>query len=147
MTTIAYRDGVLAGDGLYHRGGWKMGNTHQKVWKTPDGRLVGICGDAAHVSKLVAWLLCPPRKRTTERPKLEKDTGTVVEVFGNGKARYYEHDYFHPVNDRYWSVGSGSIAALVAMDMGADAVRAIKIAAKRDDSTGGRISAVKLKEK
>lgn len=147
MTTIAYRSGVLASDTLYSRSGWKMGKTFRKVAKTVDGRLLGLCGDAAHASRLFDWLRLPPKKRDTDRPKLDKDSGTIVEVLPNGNARYYEHDYFHPQNDKYWAIGSGGIAALVAMDMGADAMGAIKAAMRRDDSTGGRVCAVKLKEK
>lgn len=145
MTTIAYRDGVLAGDSLCCRAGWKVGATFRKVFKTPDGRLIGLCGDAAHIMKLVEWLMMPPKNRLGERPRLDKDTGTVVEVLSNGKARYYEHDHYHDTNDRYWSVGSGSIAALVAMDMGADAATAVRAAARRDDSTGGKVRTVRLK--
>lgn len=146
MTTIAYRDGVLAGDSLYIRGGWKMGTTFCKVFKTPDGRLLGLCGDAAHAMKLVEWLKLPPKDRCDERPALDKDAGTVVEVLRSGKARFYEHNHFHDNRERYWSVGSGSVAALVAMDMGANATRAVKAAIRRDDSSGGPVRSVKIRD-
>lgn len=143
MTTIAYRDGILACDSLYSRGGWAMG-VCQKVWKTCDGRLIGVCGDFAHALRLVHWLRQPESKRTGDRPTLDKDTGTVVEVMPNGKARYYEFGHWHPQTNRYWAVGSGSIAALVAMDMGADATGAIKAAIRRDESSGGRVRSVRI---
>jgi ATP-dependent protease HslVU (ClpYQ) peptidase subunit len=44
-----------------------------------------------------------------------------------------------------YALGSGSPFALTAMDMGADAVTAVKMAAKRDVSTGGKIRTYKVK--
>lgn len=44
-----------------------------------------------------------------------------------------------------YAIGSGSPFALTAMDMGADAATAVKMAAKRDKSTGGKIRTYKVK--
>ncbi|MOA55862.1 hypothetical protein D3C78_1797360 [compost metagenome] len=46
--------------------------------------------------------------------------------------------------DQPYAIGSGLAYALGAMDMGADAERAVQAAAKRDTATGGRIRTLRI---
>ena len=48
--------------------------------------------------------------------------------------------------DRVYAIGSGSPFAFAAMDMGANAYKAVEMAAKRDTSTGGKIRTVIINE-
>ena len=45
----------------------------------------------------------------------------------------------------HYAIGSGSLYALGAIAMGADAVKAVKVAASLDVHTGGKIHTVKIK--
>lgn len=51
------------------------------------------------------------------------------------------------VTGKYYAIGSGSQAAMVAMNMGADAVGAIREAIKVDQWTGGRVRSLRLETK
>jgi len=46
---------------------------------------------------------------------------------------------------KYYAIGSGTDHAITAMDLGMSAYQAVRMAAKRDTHTGGKIRKVKLK--
>jgi len=46
--------------------------------------------------------------------------------------------------DRPYAIGSGTSYAFAAMDMGASAVKAVEMAARRDTNTGGRGQTVRV---
>ena len=48
MTTIAYRNGVLAADGLGTRGSWLLPGKAQKLFRMKDGGMAAITGDYAN---------------------------------------------------------------------------------------------------
>jgi 20S proteasome alpha/beta subunit len=48
------------------------------------------------------------------------------------------------MKDDYFAVGTGAIAALVAMDRGADLVEAVEAAIRRDGNSGGPIDVLTL---
>jgi ATP-dependent protease HslVU (ClpYQ) peptidase subunit len=146
MTTIAYRDGVLAAD----------------------SRLTVDYGSGArkHTTKKLF------RKRITEGKKSydviiatagESSPGMVfLDWYGSGKPipdmflhmggdftclvltpkGLYEYDVYcrgELIEEEFYAVGSGSMAALAAMHCGKSAVEAVRIASRIDPYTGGRI--------
>jgi len=54
----------------------------------------------------------------------------------------YMHDGGHPdgfqIREHHYAVGTGAVAAMAAMEAGADPYKALKIAAKFDTTTGGK---------
>ena len=50
--------------------------------------------------------------------------------------RSFGLDLFDRVNDDYFAIGTGAIAALVAMDLGLDPVAAVEAACRRDANSG-----------
>jgi hypothetical protein len=146
MTTIAYRDGILAAD----------------------SRLTVDSGSGArkHFCRKLF------RKRITEGKKAydvviatagESSPGMVfVDWYGSGKPvpdlflhiggdftclvltpkGLFEYDLYcrgELIEEEFYAVGSGSMAAIAAMHCGKSALEAVRIASRIDPFTGGRI--------
>lgn len=144
MTTIAYRDGVLAGDcRAQSNNGWIGSETTRKVFRLPDGRLVGFAGGFAEGWSFLRWLR---GGMNGDRPKL---TDSIVVVVENARRiTVYQDGGDFPMDGRHFHAwGSGFPAALAAMHAGVDAVMAVKIAAKVDNSTNAKVYSVSLSKK
>jgi hypothetical protein len=146
MTTIAYRDGIMAGDGREtiqnddHSSWYTLQDRCRKVIKLKDGRLFG----GAHGSESIVRLEDALRKGL-HPPKLEDIAGLLVDT--KGHMWLFEGNIWQRVKGRYYSVGSGSIIAFAAMDAGATAIEAVTIAARRDPFSGGKVTAVRLSKR
>lgn len=142
MTTIAYRGGELAADSRGVYGGLEIasGNTI-KVWKTQDGRLIGICGVANP-----AFTYGKALADGTLLPEFKDNCGVVIEVKRNRQV--FEHSYGGVLPLGRLSLGawgSGSMAAKAALLMGASPKRAVEIARSCDAGTGGKVISVSLR--
>lgn len=141
MTTVAYRDGVLAGDG---RVATESGSIHsdnqRKVHKLRDGRLFGYAGDTDDAERLRLSLLSdepPPELRNIQALLVQPD----------GSIDYYQGTVWQRLtSDPYYAIGTGGTAALVAMDCDKSAKQAVACAIRRDNNSGGKIKTVRLKQ-
>jgi hypothetical protein len=146
MTTIAYRDGVMAGDGREtmqndeHTSWYRLTDKCVKVYKLKDGSLFGGAHGSEDITRLHLALL-----KTLPPPKLEDIAGLRVDP--KGHIWLYEGNIWQRVHAPYYAIGSGAEFALAAMDAGVSAVRAVKIAIGRDLWSGGKVTAVRLKRK
>ena len=141
MTTIAYRDGVLAADSLVCVSGWKQPHRAAKLHRMQDGTVCGMTGDLAPASSFIRWL------DTGEGDKPPMTDARVIHMQHGGRLRVYEDGGYFDLDCEFTAFGSGSPAAQAAMHMGADAARAVEIAALLDDSTGGEIVSMKCEAK
>lgn len=139
MTTLVYRDGVLAADsritvGDTYLDGWR------KVRRISDGSLVGFTGSLPSGQAFIDWATNgfdgPPPKGEYSGV-LISSTGKIVE-FEDGSPIAF------PKRSLFQAWGSGRQAALGALHMGATAVEAVKIANKINNTTGGRVHSLKL---
>lgn len=139
MTTIAYRDGVLAGDTRETVGEAIVSDNIRKVFKMSDGRLFAGVGSAEQCD----ILLNAVRKHKTPEGLNEIE---AVLVYPDGTVWVTEGKVWmkRPKKD-YIGLGTGGVAALAAMDAGATAVQAVRIGIKRDTNSGGRVQSVRLK--
>lgn len=143
MTTITYKDGIMAADGREtiqndeHSSFYIIRNNCVKVWKLKDGSLFG----AAHGSECIERLR-EALEKGEKPPKLDDVAGLRVDK--KGRIWLYEGNIWQKIDMPYYSVGSGSIMAFPLLDAGMDAVTACRIAAQRDPFSGGRIHAVQL---
>lgn len=143
MTTIAFKDGVLASDTLSVYGGnAKESFNAQKIMRGKNGALLAMCGDFGPVHSFATALA----KGVTNQAPLPKDCGRVVEIRRTGKIIVHEGGGSYPLRERSFSYGSGSDAARGAMLAGASAARAVRIASKVDINTGGRVRILALKK-
>lgn len=143
MTTIVYRDGVMAGDGREtiqndeYSSYYIIRDNCVKVWKLKDGSLFG----AAHGSECIERLR-EALEKGEKPPKLEDVAGLRVDK--KGRISLYEGNIWQPIHMPYYAVGSGSIMAFALLDAGLDAIKACRGAARRDPFSGGRVHWVKL---
>jgi 20S proteasome alpha/beta subunit len=141
MTTIAYRNGVLAADTRETEKDTIYSDRVRKVHKLRDGSLYAAAGSGEACEMLLQSLI----KRTKCPAPLDvealhvKPDGSLWVCAGNA---WLPMDY-----EPYYAMGSGATVALAAMDAGADAVKAVRIAIKRNTHTGGRVQHVKLRRK
>jgi len=136
MTTICYKDGVLAADSLVANNGILVG-TSQKVFKIGSD-MFGIAGNLADISRLKEW----------SGPDSLKDLGLssasyVYWIDESGVLREIEEKTILPIIEApFHSCGSGSSFALGAMEQGATAAEAVKIAAIYDLVTNDVITEI-----
>lgn len=143
MTTIAYRDGVLAADSLVTLGETALPGATKKITRLPSGDLFGFCGALADGMMLLKALLdeeedLPTWRGGTTGVLIEKKTGRISVYEGHGPFIY------EPARFGAW--GSGMEFALGALAAGASAEQAVKIATKFDINSRGPVRALKLKD-
>lgn len=145
MTTIAYRNGVIAGDGREtfieeHESPMINRDDSVKVHRLKDGRLFGAARGSEEIDRLYEALQKGEEKWPC--PKLEDINAMVIDTDGTiwvyEGAKWVKHD------GDYYSVGSGARFAFPAMDAGADAETAVKIGIARDPYSGGKITVLRL---
>ncbi len=144
MTTIAVRDGVMAADTRGDQCG-RLSIT-QKLFQI-DGAVVGICGWWSDGKVFADWYAAgsdmanPPAWRLQGDEKVEFEalvlTKTGVDWWTHALAP-------ERVSGSFWSIGSGSLAALAAMTCGKTAQEAVHIAMQIDPRTGGDVETMEL---
>lgn len=141
MTTIAWRDGVLAADSQTTtdtlKGNWP------KLFSLKDGGAVAFCGDYGAGLRFVRAM-----QKANDYVHRQGEDFTAIVMRPNGSAQLYENGLLQGfITDRFYAVGSGAMAALGAMCAGATARGAVQAAAQYDCHTGGRVRAIKAKGK
>lgn len=144
MTTIVYRDGVMAGDGREtiiedHESPIINNDDSVKVFRLKDGRLFGASKTSESCYRLHESLV-----KGFAPPKLEDINGLLVDR--KGKLWFFEGYIWYPLKEKCYAIGSGARFALPALDAGATAVEACKIGIKRDPYSGGKITVVRLRK-
>lgn len=148
MTTVAYRDGILAADTCYTEESSEGGSRQYQCNKLYDIRLANKDGYPLHFRIGFAggsgWKLFLDWVRNgadwSNIPEFSKahDFGAIVvrthrlvrEVFVIDSNMEPE-----PLMEPYHAIGSGAKCALIALDMGASAEEAVERAARRDPYT------------
>lgn len=131
MTTIAYKNGVLATD--------RLANDTDLICKASgkairiDDEVFAVSGTLVVGRKFIDWLVTD----TDEAAPSLKRTVVVCMNLRTGKAVVYEGtDYSMPVEDTMYAWGSGGHLAIGAMAAGATAREAVLIAGKWDCNSG-----------
>lgn len=136
MTTIAYCNGMIATDGYITAGQTIVDDQREKMIERDGVRffLSGATSDwQLFVDTYFGDRITP---RAVDCAALVVREGSVSCVGVDPDNAMWEC----PVpSDRCYAIGSGSDHALTAMDMGANAFRAVEMAARRCVSTGGKI--------
>lgn len=137
MTTIAYRDGVLAADTLTTANGIRCGH-HVKIHRF--GRLLtGYCGRSSNYEAFRSWV------KAGAEGKFTSAEGNVFIVTPDGVAIVWgDGDYPWRETGAMWALGSGEQLALGAMAAGATAEEAIHAAIAWDTGSGGPVTAIRL---
>jgi 20S proteasome alpha/beta subunit len=135
VTTIAYRDGIMAADRMVTGNGIYDGDV-TKIMRLTDGTLFGASG-ASHLKKaLITWIESGMAYET--RPKdFDQVEFEGILVKPNGSVFFIEKGFTSfEIDAEYVATGSGRELALGAMAFGATAEQAIDCASKHDTKTG-----------
>lgn len=142
MTTIAYRDGVLAADTAMCQGGVMIGRV-VKIVRRKDGDMAGSAGDAVYNAAFSRWFL---DGENGAPPEAKEEDGSIDRgvVFRHAKAiEIYEPRGMFTCTAPYFAIGSGKEPALGAMFAGAGAVWAVMAAIEFDPHSGGDVTELK----
>lgn len=143
MTTIAYKNGIMACDGrATNQHGHIVDSGSQKIIRLKNGDLLGAAGDAADLHKLASfWNSTDSDERF---PYIDATTAAILVSRKSGLITYMNSSGPSSLDTDYHSIGSGSAFALSAMDLGKSAIEAVRFATTRDIFSGGKISHFKF---
>ncbi len=146
MSTVAIEIGdnyvVMSGDRQVSQANWGCSSV-TKVWRTGD-HLIGLVGDMGMGFQAVEWYKkgAEPSDFPTEALK----EGDFILLIWNGVNIITIDEKGFPLimEDTTAAVGSGAMAALGAMRMGASAQMAIEVASEIDQYTGRGTDTVRV---
>lgn len=138
MTTIAYKNGVIAYDGRQTRNDRIVSDSAPKC-QVVDGVSFFLSGAVCDEKALIAAYFGTASPVPVECSGYAVDAGKLMMIGHDDTTGIWKQD-LDPANPD--AMGSGAQYALAAMDMGASAYKAIEMAAKRDTNTGGTIRTV-----
>ena len=142
MTTIAYRDDVLAGD-TQVTCGTTIDGRDQKVFRKGT-LLFGSIGCSGLGERFVSWVRrgmigeCP-----TLRPGEKDDDAWGLLFPGADLVLWRFQDRWARHRAPFFAYGSGAEFAMGAMAFGATAEEAVKVATRFDTGTGGEITVLR----
>ena len=140
MTTIVYRDGVLASDSLCQCSGYKQPGPVTKLWRIK-GRLVAGTGELNRIERFRRWVNAGMRGDAPDMA--DGSRGIIIEA--DGRAREFEGvGELLTAIAPFYAWGSGMGPALGALYMGATAERAVEVAMLVDINSGGPVQSLKL---
>lgn len=141
MTTIAYRDGILAADTGETAGNSRLGRA-VKIVRRADGALAAAAGNAVYAYAFKEWFR---RGGEGQPPEAKSENNTFdrgVIFHADGRIEVFEPGGKFFTAAPYYALGSGRPEALGAMFAGASAIQAIKAAMVHDSDTFGDIAAL-----
>lgn len=138
MTTIAFRQGVLATDTQMSYGSTQYTVPGIKLFYA-GSYAVGFAGDIRYGPLVKRWfdLQCP--LGVEEYNRLWDDGWDIIAMDRHGHLHTAFADVVYPLDNQFYAIGSGSHYALGAMHMGASAVQAVAAAARFDVDTNAVI--------
>src|SRR5262245_30191902 len=110
MTTIAYRDGVLASESRLTEKGFIYTDNCQKLWRLKDGSLFGASGDDEGGVLLLQALLA-----NAKTPELVGTRGIRIQV--DEAIWIYEGTIWREWPEPYVAIGSGKRFAMTALHL------------------------------
>lgn len=145
MTTIVYRDKVLAGDRRAYAGDSKPVGNKTKVHRLSDGTLFGCSSACVGADAILRrWVEggCIPPATSDLKP----DAFELLLIRGDGRVFYAKDnlDLTGPLDCEFIAIGSGDRYAMGALAMGANARRAVEVATELDAWTGNGVDVIRL---
>lgn len=140
MTTIAYKDGVIAYDSQVTRADVIVYDDYDKCL-VRDGVRFFCSGATPDFSVLVDVYFGAKPTGPVDVTAMVLDGEDLMLVAIDNDTGLWKSPI---MRDRPYAIGSGTPFAFAAMDMGASAEKAVELAAKRDTGTGGKIRTLRI---
>lgn len=138
MTTIAYKDGVLAADSLATFGSATFKET--KITRLPDGTVVAIAGEGSAGNRFLEWLM----GEGEEMP--EQQDFAALRVTADGVLVYTGEYTTAALTTDPVAIGSGGNFAIAGMHLGMTAAEAVQLATEIDPNSGGPVCVAEYEE-
>ena len=142
MTTIAYKNGIIAYDSRATNGA-VITNPNANKCKTLNGASFFFCGAISDFDDFMALYFGEPVDKTLDVTAIVVEGSSVTLASSDEEGKLWKENL---LEFPCYAIGSGATFALTAMDMGADAKKAVAMAAKRDTGTGGTIRTYKVQQ-
>ena len=141
MTVIAYREGILAADSQFTDENFQT--TGKKLFRKR-GKIIGFAGDAEQGLVFTDWYF----NRRSRKPEFSSEKDWCALVLGKDGLEYWGPS-LRPleIDEKYYAIGSGAAVAMGAMDAGATALQAVRIACKRDPHCAPPVVSMSLTRK
>lgn len=156
MTTIAYRNGVIAadsrvtvssdagGDRNFHTK--KLFRTYVDIKGTQSEVILATAGESAPGSLFVEqWSTGKSLTEIRDLFTYSEADFTILVVTENGLFEVDKWCILEPVYEEFYAIGSGSKLAMGAMEAGVSAQKAVEIACRRDPYTALPVVTMRLK--
>lgn len=140
MTTIAYRNGILASESRLTEKSFVWTDRCKKIWRLPDGSLFGASGENDGGELLLRAM----RDGKEKMPELSHTKGLHIKK--DGSIWIFEGEIWVEWPEEFAAIGSGKRYAMAAMKAGADAPTAVRIAKEMDVYSGGEVQSLALVE-
>ena len=149
MTTIAWDGKTLATDSRATHGDVVESDAIKKLFRIKSVRsnyvACAVCGDYVQALRIIEWV---KSGMGDDFPEIDKDRSTSLICLKKDKTldiyRSCDKGFPLPVKEIY-ADGTGWELALGAMDNGATAAKAVKIAIGRDMHSGGKVQSYTFK--
>lgn len=142
MTTLAYKDGIIAYDSRSMRGDYiECDHTHKR--HDHEGHIFILSGYVSDFEPFMSAAITEESGKSYGCGGFMIDPeGVLWTVGGEDTPWRARHDLDAPT-----AFGSGMPFAVAAMDFGHTAKQAVKYAMTRDPGTGGKVRTLKLRKK
>jgi len=147
MTTIVFRDGVLAFDSRITADTLLFG--HSIKGKITKEFMVAAAGSMQDVQAFIDWVCLGYTEESKRKFGLADREVEVEGIVVTKKGEVYVFDnrlYPYQITAPFIALGSGAHIAIGAMAMGANSYRAVKIASLYDTATGGDVKVLAFKK-
>ena len=141
MTTIAYKDGIIAYDSQLTSGdGSTITDDNYNKCVVVDSVRFFMSGSACDYSAFIDAYFNDNADKYINVSALVVENNRVYSSSTTEKNKLWKLDIY----DMVYAIGSGGDHALTAMDCGLDAKSALRMAIKLDTSSGGKIRVFKV---
>lgn len=140
MTTIAYKDGVIAYDSRRTQGSRIADDDCEKLMVV-NGVSFVLTGAVSDFQTLIECYFGSPKTGVVDAGGMVID-GDRIWVVGHCE----ESGFWKEPQDKSvpFATGSGAAHAITAIDMGANAAEAVEMAKRRDTGTGGAVRTINV---
>jgi hypothetical protein len=141
VTTIATDGKSMAGDGRCHdHCDTLVDDAKCKVFRLPDGRIVGGSGNSFDVD---SWRLWVAGGKIGDCP-IESEQFAALILLTDETVLWVDHKGRETITPPPVAIGSGQDFAYGAMEAGLSAEQAVQVACRRDTRSGGKITVLQL---
>lgn len=139
MTTVCYKDGVLASDSLVTANGGVVGSA-RKMRVLSDGSVMAHGGILADAELVFEWV--ERGEKPKDKPSVDDSCFEAVRVYPDGRIVWYSEKlvpYKYREHLGFFAFGTGEHFALGALAAGATAEEACRIACEFDVKSAGPV--------